>query len=170
MTKAQSAALAKPDAETRITEDHHQSLRLWLRLLACTKLIENELRQLLQSRFGTTTPRFDLMAQLERSAEGLKMGELTQRLMVTGGNVTGITDMLEKEGLIARETDTLDRRAFRVKLTKGGERQYRRMAAEHERWVIELFEGLSLREKAQLSELLGELKLAVAQRASPRSR
>ena len=169
MSKAQSVA-AKADAETRITEDHHHSLRLWLRLLACTKLIENELRQLLQSRFGTTTPRFDLMAQLDRSDAGLKMGELTQRLMVTGGNVTGITDMLEKEGLIARETDASDRRAFRVKLTKGGERLYRRMAAEHERWVIELFEGLGPREKSQLCDLLGELKLSVGQQMASRPR
>lgn len=98
------------------------------------------------------------------------MGELTQRLMVTGGNVTGITDMLEKEGLIARETDTLDRRAFRVKLTKAGERQYRRMAAEHERWVIELLDGLSPREKSQLCDLLGELKLSVGQRMAARPR
>jgi len=46
------------------------------------------------------------MAQLERAPEGLKMSELSQRMMVTGGNVTGITDGLEKEGLVVREVDT----------------------------------------------------------------
>jgi len=166
----QTGAVAALDAETRVTDDHHQSLKVWLRLLSCTKLIENELRQQLQSRFGTTMPRFDLMAQLERSPEGLKMGELTRRLMVTGGNITGITDLLEKEGLIARETDAADRRAFRVRLTKAGEKQFRRMAAEYERWVVELFDDLNLRKKTQISELLGELKLSVAQRTAARSR
>jgi len=121
------------DAETRVTADHHLSLRVWLRMLACTNLIGNHVRQKFQAQFDTTLPRFDLMAQLERAPQGLKMGELTRRLMVTGGNVTGITDMLEAEGLVTRATDPEDQRAFRVKLTKAGEQLFRRMAAEHER-------------------------------------
>ncbi|HVC29558.1 MAG TPA: MarR family transcriptional regulator, partial [Steroidobacteraceae bacterium] len=102
--------------------------------------------------------RFDLMAQLERAPQGLKMSELSQRMMVTGGNVTGVTDGLEKEGLVVREVDFADRRVYRVKLTADGERQFRRMAAEHERWVIDLFGTLSQKQKKQLMELLGGLK------------
>src|SRR5580698_4354163 len=97
------------DAETRVHDDHHLSLRLWLRLLTCTNQIESRIRQSLQSGFETTLPRFDLMAQLERAPGGLKMSELSQRMMVTGGNVTGITDGLEKEGLVLREVDSADR-------------------------------------------------------------
>ena len=146
------------DVETRVHDDHHLSLRLWLRLLSCTNRIEMLVRQRMQASFQTTLPRFDLMAQLERAHQGLKMSELSQRMMVTGGNVTGITDGLEKEGLVIRESDPADRRVFRVKLTAEGQRQFRRMAVEHEQWVIELFDGLSLRQKNQLAELLGELK------------
>ncbi len=149
---------AAVDAETRVHDDHHASLRLWLRLLSCTSQIESRIRQRLQATFDTTLPRFDLMAQLERAPEGLKMSELSQRLMVTGGNITGITDGLEKEGLVAREVDTADRRVYRVKLTAEGGRQFRQMAAEHERWIIDLFTALSPRQKKQLMELLGELK------------
>lgn len=149
------------DAETRIHDDHHLSVRLWLRMLACTNRIENFVRQNLQTKFETTLPRFDLMAQLERAPQGLKMSELSQRMMVTGGNVTGITDGLEKEGLVIRQVDTADRRVFHVKLSAEGQRQFRRMAAEHEQWVIELFEGMSVRHKNQLVELLGELKRQV---------
>ena len=94
-------------------------MRLWLRMLACTNRIENFVRQNLQARFETTLPRFDLMAQLERAPQGLKMSELSQRMMVTGGNVTGITDGLEKEGLVLREVDPTDRRVFHVKLSDG---------------------------------------------------
>ena len=152
---------AAVDAETRVHDDHHASLRLWLRLLSCTGQIETRIRQRLQSNFNTTLPRFDLMAQLERAPEGLKMSELSQRLMVTGGNVTGITDGLEKEGLVVREMDAADRRVYRVKLTAEGRRQFLRMAAEHERWIIDLFSALSSRHKKQLLDLLGELKAHV---------
>jgi DNA-binding MarR family transcriptional regulator len=153
--KALPAAL---DAETRVHDDHHVSLRLWLRLLSCTNQVESRVRQNLQSSFNTTLPRFDLMAQLERAPQGLKMSELSQRMMVTGGNVTGITDGLEKEGLVVREVDSGDRRVNRVKLTAEGQQQFRRMAAEHERWVVDLFGPLSPRQKKQLMDLLGELK------------
>ena len=150
------------DAETRVHDDHHVSLRLWLRILSCTNQIENRIRQDLQARFDTTLPRFDLMAQLERAPEGLKMSELSQRMMVTGGNVTGITDGLEKEGLVIREMDPTDRRVFRVKLTPEGQRQFQRMAAEHEQWVVDLFGSLTQKQKKQLFDLLGELKSHVA--------
>jgi DNA-binding MarR family transcriptional regulator len=152
------------DAETRVHDDHHLSLRLWLRLLTCTNQIESRIRQSLQSGFETTLPRFDLMAQLERAPGGLKMSELSQRMMVTGGNVTGITDGLEKEGLVLREVDSNDRRVFRVRLTAEGKRQFRRMAAEHEQWIIDLFGSLGTKQKRQLTELLGELKAHVNHR------
>ena len=161
MPREKSALKALPaalDAETRVHDDHHVSLRLWLRLLSCTNQIESRVRQNLQSSFDTTLPRFDLMAQLERAPQGLKMSELSQRMMVTGGNVTGITDGLEEEGLVVREIASADRRVFRVKLTAEGQRQFRRMAAEHERWVIDLFGALSPKQKKQLMDLLGELK------------
>ena len=95
----------------------HQALRLWLRLLSCTVRIENKIRLRLRREFNTTLPRFDLMAQLERSAGGLRMNELSRQLMVSGGNVTGITDQLEREGLVVRTPCPGDRRAFTVKLT-----------------------------------------------------
>ena len=156
--KSLKLVVPNADAETRLHDDHHVSVRLWLRMLACTNRIENFVRQNLQAKFETTLPRFDLMAQLERAPAGLKMSELSQRMMVTGGNVTGITDGLEKEGLVVREVDTADRRVFRVKLSAEGQRQFRRMATEHEQWVIELFEGVSMKHKNQLVELLGDLK------------
>jgi DNA-binding MarR family transcriptional regulator len=163
-----SSARAVLDTETRITSDHHQSLRVWLRLLACSNLIGNHVRQKLQAQFGITLPRFDLMAQLERAPQGLKMGELTQRLMVTGGNVTGITDTLEAEGLVVRATDPKDQRAYRVSLTRAGKHQFRRMASEHERWVVELFADLTRSQKTSLADLLKSLKVSANRRVIAR--
>ena len=150
--------MKRVDLETRVSDDHHQALKLWLRLLACTNRVEAEVRGRLREEFDTTLPRFDLMAQLERHAGGLKMNELSQRLMVTGGNVTGITDQLESEGLVVRESDPADRRAYTVKLTAAGRRTFARMAAAHEEWVIQLFSGLAAAEKEQVYRLLAKLK------------
>jgi len=146
------------DLEARLTEDHHQSLVLWLRMLSCTVRIENEIRSRLRTHFGITLPRFDLMAQLERHPEGLRMGELSQRMMVTGGNVTGITDQLEEEKLVVREPSPEDRRAFVVKLTPSGRKAFAKMAAVHEQWIIELFSTLPSGSKDTLIELLSQLK------------
>lgn len=146
------------DAETRATNDDHQALRLWLRLYACTNLIEGRVRRRLQAGFSTTLPRFDLMAQLDRTPQGLRMSELSGRLMVTGGNVTGLVDSLEKEGLVVREADGADRRAMRVKLTREGRKFFRAMAIEHETWIVEMFAGLSAREARALGEQLQALK------------
>ena len=90
--------------------EHPEALRLWLRLLTCTQLIETQVRTHLREQFDTTLPRFDLMAQLERAPDGLKMNELSRRMMVTGGNVTGITDQLERDGLVERVAVLGDRR------------------------------------------------------------
>jgi DNA-binding MarR family transcriptional regulator len=146
------------DMETRLRADHHQSLRLWLRMLSCTSRIEKEIRARLRSEFGITLPRFDLMAQLERHPDGLRMGELSRRMMVTGGNVTGITDQLQQEGLVERVSDAADRRAFSVRLTGAGRRTFRRMAKAHETWVAELMEGVSVSDKEKLIRLLSQLK------------
>jgi DNA-binding MarR family transcriptional regulator len=143
--------------------DHRQSLKLWLRMLSCTVRIENEVRSRLRETFGITLPRFDLMAQLERYPDGLRMGELSRRLMVTGGNVTGITDLLEKEGLVVRVPDPHDRRAYAVKLTEAGRGAFAGMAVVHERWIQELLQDIPAADKATLIDLLSKLKLHLDQ-------
>ena len=149
---------AEVDLETRLSDGDHQALRLWLRLLSCTTRVEDQIRQRLRQEFGTTLPRFDLLAQLERHPDGLTMRELSRRLMVTGGNVTGITDQLVAEGLVERNGVQGDRRAFRVRLTDHGRRLFSEMAEQHEHWIVQAFEGLSPRDLDQLHRLLGKVK------------
>jgi DNA-binding MarR family transcriptional regulator len=146
------------DLASRLTQDHHQSLKLWLRMLSCTVKIENEIRSRLRATFDITLPRFDLMAQLERFPEGLRMGELSKRMMVTGGNITGITNQLEQEALVERVLDQNDRRAWSVKLTPAGRRAFAEMAVVHEGWIAELLHGVSGAEKSQLIDLLSDMK------------
>jgi DNA-binding MarR family transcriptional regulator len=146
------------DRETIARAQDHRALRIWLRLLTCTQLIERRVRSRLRERFATTLPRFDLMAQLERHPGGLKMNELSRLLMVTGGNVTAIVDQLEKEGLVERVDEPADRRAFRIQLTRTGEKSFAEMARSHEEWVVELLAGMSRREQDELLRLLAKVK------------
>ena len=151
-------ATDKLDHESRIVANDHVALKLWLRMLTCTNLIEGRIRRELRRSFDSTLPRFDLLAQLQRSADGLKMVELSQRLMVTGGNVTGLADQLQSEGLLAREAVVSDRRATRLRLTGTGRQRFSDMASAHENWVVEMFDRLSRDEQTQLLTLLGKLK------------
>ena len=146
------------DPESRVHRAHHDALRVWLRLFTCTQLIERTIRTRLRNEFNTTLPRFDLMAQLQRHPGGLKMGELSKRLLVTGGNVTAITDLLVAEGLVERAPIAGDRRAFAVRLTAKGRRAFDAMARAHERWLIELMAGVGAANRGALYELLGHLK------------
>jgi DNA-binding MarR family transcriptional regulator len=154
--------------EGRAATTNHAAVKTWLRLLSCTTQIETEIRRRLRLHFDMTLPRFDYLAQLHRfhqeQPEGLRMSALSRYLMVTGGNVTSLTDELEKSGHVTRQVDPQDRRSTRIALTTRGKRAFERVAEAHERWVIELFAGLEAGEGEQLHALLGHLRLSLARR------
>lgn len=156
--------MLRQDAETRAAErpdDHKEDVRLWLRMLTCTTLVEGEVRRRLRDSFALTLPRFDLMAQLERTPEGLTLGDLSRRLMVSNGNVTGLVERLVEAGQVERVPHAVDRRVVLVRLTPAGRGAFARMARVHEGWIGELFAGLSAAEMRQLMRLLGRLKQSV---------
>ncbi len=149
------------DAETRAHEhpaDHRAELRLWLRLLTCTNLIESEIRARLRRHFGVTLPRFDLMAQLEKAPAGMTLGELSRRMMVSNGNVTGLVERLLDTGHVERRPHPADRRAVVVALSPTGRQVFAAMASAHAEWIAELCAGLAPPDVAQLMRLLGRLK------------
>jgi DNA-binding MarR family transcriptional regulator len=149
------------DAETKVIErpsDHKDELRLWLRLFSCKTLIESEIRRRLRDNFDITLPRFDLMAQLDKAPAGMKLGELSQRLMVSNGNITGLVDRLVAQGLLDRQPAPNDRRTQLVKLTAEGRRSFRTMANAHESWIAEILGELSASDQETLMRLLGKAK------------
>jgi len=155
---AAPAARPTSDRETVITEDDKLELRVWLRLLSCANRIEQDVRQELRASFDMTLPRFDLMSQLERAPEGLTMGELSRRLMVTSGNVTGLIDRLVAEGLVQRTPMPNDRRANLVRLTDAGHAAFREMLPKHEGVIAEKLGHMRRADLKQLLTLLGHLK------------
>src|SRR5688572_6224715 len=149
------------DAETKVAErpdDHKTELRLWLRLLTCTTLIENEVRRRLRDNFDITLPRFDLLAQLERAPDGMTLGELSQRMMVSNGNITGLVDRLVAQRLILRRPSPTDRRVQIVSLTPEGRRFFRTMARDNADWIGQLFADLSPDDVAALMAALAKTK------------
>jgi DNA-binding MarR family transcriptional regulator len=149
------------DAETKVAErpdDHKTELRLWLRMLTCTTLIESEVRRRLREHFKTTLPRFDLLAQLDRAPTGMTLGELSQRMMVSNGNITGLVDRLAEQGLIRRRPSPKDRRVQIVSLTADGQRHFRAMASDNAEWVGEIFQDLSAADIDALMALLAKTK------------
>lgn len=170
MKKLSAARLLDDDQiglEARVGDADHQALKVWLRLLACSTQIETEIRRRLRKEFGMTLARFDYLAQLHRHPEGLRMSALSRYLMVTGGNVTALTDDLEAEGLVLRETDADDRRSFKVALTPAGSKAFERAAQVHEGWVVEMLGGLDADERHELYELLGHLRVHLATQENP---
>lgn len=145
--------------EARAGTGDHAVLKLWLRMLASTTQIEAEIRKRLRENFDISLARFDYMAQLYRYREGLKMRVLSRYLMVTGGNVTGLTDELEREGVVQRSPSPEDRRAWIVSLTPKGRRSFEAMAKAHEEWLLELFSGLDEKAVQQLYAQLGALRV-----------
>jgi DNA-binding MarR family transcriptional regulator len=149
------------DAETKVAErpdDHRDELRLWLRIFTCKEVIEAEVRRRLRDRFNVTLPRFDLMAQLERAPKGMTLGELSQRMMVSNGNVTGLVERLVEQGLIDRRPSPKDRRAQIVSLTAEGRRVFRAMARANGEWIGQMFADLSSNDIDALLRLLAKAK------------
>ena len=148
--------------EAGLSHDDHQAVRLWLRLLTCSTQIEQLIRTQLRNEFGTTLPRFDYLAQLSRFPKGLRMKTLSEYLMVTGGNVTGLTDQLVAEGWVERVADEEDRRSMTVRLTRTGKKQFKTMAAAHEHWISDIFSVLSPAQSAELVTVIDTIEHALA--------
>ena len=167
---AETSDLAFPlDAETMALEapgNHKAELRLWLRMLTCTNLIEAEIRRRLRERFDVTLPRFDLMAQLDRAPDGMTLSQASRRMMVSNGNLTALVERLVASGHVARRTHEGDRRVQVVSLTPEGRRAFRQMAKAHEDWMAEIFAGLSAAGldtlMASLAEVKRSARLAIA--------
>ncbi len=152
---------------TKVREKHGGALtgradvRVWLRLLSCSTIIEKRLRRRFADRFDTTLPRFDVLAALERRPEGLAMGELSRALLVSNGNVTAIVRQLETAGLVSSRPDSDDRRSSIVALTEAGRDYFGQLAAAHHAWIEGMFAAMDRDDKAALHKLLAKLKQSI---------
>jgi len=147
--------VVKAPPSARRDTDSKARLRLWIRLLRATRVVEAQTRELFKRKFNATVPRFDVMAALSRKPEGMLMSEISRFLLVSNGNVTGIVERLVKDGFIARSRRNGDRRTSFVRLTARGRAAFGEMSAAHEGWIDQLLGGFTAREAERLS---GKLK------------
>jgi DNA-binding MarR family transcriptional regulator len=155
-----------PDREAAVSDGARLPLRVWLRLLTCTTMTEGMVRARLHAQFGTTLPRFDVLAALDAAGTELTMGALSARLMVTSGNVTGLINAMEQDGLVVRREHPEDRRSTLIGMTAAGRALFGRMAPAHAQWIEQAMRGLDRREVAQLWQVLGHLKESVRESAA----
>lgn len=153
---------------SRLREKHDGALagradvRVWLRLLSCSTIIEKRLRRRFVARFDTTLPRFDVMATLERQPDGVTMGELSRALLVSNGNVTSLVRQLEADGYAVSRPAPEDKRSSIVALTAQGRTHFAELAAAHHAWIEGMFAGMSREDQTGLYRLLATLKASIA--------
>lgn len=157
-------------SESNEPGNHRAEFRFWLHLLACTTLIETELQRRFREEFNFTIARFEVLAQLEREAGGLVLGELPKRLMVTAGSLTPIIDRLVEDGYVTRTPSNIDRRVQIVCSTVEGRKAFRRMAKKHGLWLAELLEHFPVKKLDELTAQLGELKSTLRKTTKSRER
>ena len=163
--KAQSQTSDVVANVSRSRIGNKSALRAWLRLWSCVGSVERVVRTRLYSDHGMTLPRFDYLSQLYRQPDRrMNMTELSRRLMVSGGNVTGLTDRLVADGLVKREQDPSDRRVQIIALSDYGYERFTQVAHEHEKWIGELFEDLNSNQMRVLNQTLGQLKTSLEEK------
>jgi DNA-binding MarR family transcriptional regulator len=138
-----------------------EGLRLWLRIVSCSQMVEQEVRTMLRDKFETTLPRFEMLSALDRVPDGLSMGELSSWLMVTKGNVTGIAERLSEDGFIKRNPTPTDRRSFCVTLTPKGKKEYKEMEEEYEALLDKIFGEVTLDDSDMFTGVLAKVKEVV---------
>lgn len=153
--------LEQPDLDAALDT---QRLRVWLRLLKLTRMVGSDVRERLRVEHDVTLPQFDVLAALWRAEAGLTMSALSQALMVSNGNVTGIIERLVDQALVVREPVARDRRATLVRLTDLGRETFAVLAAAHRTWVGEALGRVDARAAADLIAMLD----AVMPDAGPR--
>ncbi len=145
------------------TAPAHQraDLQLWVRLLACAHGAEQRVKNRIKENFGLNQTQFNLLSQLDRAPDGIRMGEIARRTVVTGSNVTAVVDDLQQRGLVTREVAKGDRRATVIRLTPAGRSLFAEIAPVHAGWIEEIFAGLAETEKRDLVQRLDGLKTAM---------
>lgn len=165
--KAMPDALDQPEsvegtAAREWSASQETALRLWIALARCYATYSKAVSCKIQE-YGLTPPQFGIIEALHHLGP-LSLGELADKLLVTGGNVTYVMDRLEEQGLVVRERSPADRRIVQAKLTPRGKELIGRVFPEHAIYIEELASHLDPAEREELRRLLKKLGRAVRDR------
>ena len=133
-----------------------ESLRLWLRLLTCESILTHHVRTKLREEFGITLPQFDVLAELDHVESPQTMTELSNNLMVSNGNITGVVDRLVRDNFVERHPSPGDRRVQLIALSEKGIKEFQNMASQHEKWIGDSFAEMEMEDIQQITKLLNK--------------
>src|SRR3954469_14852779 len=110
------------------------------------------------ARLGVSASQWGVLRTLHRAeangSGGLRLTDLSERLLVRPPSVTGVVARLERAGLLVREASAVDQRAKRVRLTSAGQELLERMLHVHGEQVERMMAGLAPAECGHLQQLL----------------
>ena len=127
----------------------------WERLSQCYQMTQKQCRDALRGS-GLTQPQFLVLTQVAEE-EGIPLTRIGENMLVTGGNITGIVDRLEREGLVKRKRDREDRRIIRAFFTAKGKKAYQQAMPAYDRFLKSTFGDLSGAEMGRLHKSLDSL-------------
>jgi MarR family transcriptional regulator, 2-MHQ and catechol-resistance regulon repressor len=146
-------------ADRAWTAEQDTSLRLWVTLARCYATYAKAIAARVQD-YGLTTPQFGTLEALYHLGP-LSLGELADKLLVTGGNVTYVMDRLEDQGLVYRYRRPDDRRVIQAKLTPEGRDLVAEVFPGHAGYIEHLSRHLSTEEQEALRGLLKRLGTSI---------
>jgi MarR family 2-MHQ and catechol resistance regulon transcriptional repressor len=135
-------------AETR-------TLDTFIKLTRCTNSLLGRLAE--RNSIGELTySQFAVLEALYHIGP-MTAGEVSQKVLKSGGNLTLVIDNLERDGLVRRERDAQDRRVIHVHLTEAGKGKVEAVLPGHVAALVDEFKVLSASEQKTLGELCRKL-------------
>jgi len=142
------------------TESQDAALGVWIALARCYTTYIKAVAAKVQE-YELTVPQFGALEALYHLGP-LSLGDLADKLLVTGGNVTFVMDRLESQGLVARYRSETDRRVVLARLTDAGSELVARVFPEHAEYIEHLCRHLSAEEQDDARRLLKQLGKGIA--------
>jgi len=139
--------------------------RAWMSLVRCFSSIESILMRFFAKNYNSSLPRYDVLTALAMHPDGWTMGELSELLMVSKGNVTGVIRRLEEDELVIKKTSSVDRRVQSVRISAQGRRLWDKMHADYDAIISSLMKGQSVSDLDALVRVLDQARDAVESNA-----
>ena len=131
------------------------ALGMWVKLARASATFNLHAVQQIRS-FGLTQPQFGVLECLGHLGP-MPIGDLSKKMLVSGGNMTCVVDNLAKDGYVERVQSGDDRRSVIVRLTRKGTRLFEDVFVQHADRIAALASVLTEKEQEQLSALLRKL-------------
>lgn len=108
-------------------------------------------------KLGLTETQFDILATLGNQPP-MTCKELGEKTLILKGTMTGVLERLELKGLIEKIVNTEDARSYKIKLSKNGEKLFKKVFPEHLSFLEKAFEKLNKKQMSESVLMLKELR------------